>query len=227
MVTVPSPSPGPACARGLRGGPVPRGYRLDHLVTTSARVASAPGRAEAGMRRGCGVPALALSWLSKVPKIERRDLMAGRVEVLAAGQAPGAARRLAAVAADPEPGRVAPAADAQLEGVRQQAGDGHHAPPGAGGRGCGPFLAGRHARARCRLLDEPSGGAVADGPTDQVGLVAAGLACACLTRARRAGPAGQCTADAAHGDLLVGWAGRRQAVAADSTVGGGSAVHHT
>jgi AcrR family transcriptional regulator len=56
--------------------------------------------------------------LPKVLKIERPDVMAGRVQVLAAGQAPGAAHRLVAVAADPEPGRVVPAADAEVDGVR-------------------------------------------------------------------------------------------------------------
>jgi hypothetical protein len=139
-------------------------------------------------------------------------------------------------------GRVArafaecPAASASIQGcgVRQQAGRGYRPPPGVRGRGSGHLLAGRHARARCDVLEEPSGGAIAAWPADQVGFLAVGLACAWLTGVRRAGPAGQCTADAAdgvHGDLLVGWAGlgragRRQAVAAGSAVGGGGTVHH-
>jgi hypothetical protein len=73
--------------------------------------------------------------------VERAVVMAGRVQALAAGQAPGAAYRLVAVAADPEPGRVVPAVDAQLDGVRQQTG--HRASPGVRGRGGGPGLAGR------------------------------------------------------------------------------------
>ena len=82
---------------------------------------------------GCGV----------VLALERSDVMAGRVEVLAAGQAPWAAHRLVAVAADPESGRVLPAVDAQLDGVRQQAGHGYRAPPGVRGRGSGPGVVGR------------------------------------------------------------------------------------
>ena len=60
--------------------------------------------------------------------IERLDVMAGWVEVLAAGQAPWPAHGLVAVAADPESGRVVPAVEAQLDGVRQQAGHGERAP---------------------------------------------------------------------------------------------------
>src|ERR1700746_2972798 len=90
----------------------------------------------------------ALVTRAEVGTPERFDVMAARVQVLAAGQAPGAARRLAAGVADPEPGRVVPAVDAQLDGVRHQAGRGSRAPPGARDRGSRPVLAGRYARAR-------------------------------------------------------------------------------
>src|SRR6185437_5301628 len=120
--------------------------------------------------------ALALFWLSKVSKIERPDVMAGRVQVLAAGQAPWAAHRLVAVAADPEPGRVLLAVDAELDDVWQQTGHGYHAPPGGRGRGSGPVPADRQAHARCHVLDEPSGEATAAWPADQVGFLAVGLA---------------------------------------------------
>ena len=86
--------------------------------------------------------------------IERCDVMAGRVQVLAAGQAPGAAHRLAAAVADPKPGWVVPAVDAQLDGVRQPEGHGYGRPPGVRGRrGSGPVLAGRHCCARRQILD--------------------------------------------------------------------------
>jgi hypothetical protein len=171
-----------------------------------ASVAASASRGRASARRG--VAALALFELSKILKIERRDYMAGRVEVLAAGQAPGAAYRFAAGVADPEPGRVVPAVDAQLDGVRQQAGPGYRAPPEVPGGGSRPVLAGRHARARCHVREEPYGEGIAARSADQVGFLAAGLARVLLTRAGSAGPAGQCTADAAdaiHCDLLMGW----------------------
>ena len=101
--------------------------------------------------------------------IERFDVIAARIQVLAAGQAPWAAHRLAAMAADPEPGRVVPAVDAELDGVRQQAGYGYRAPPGVRGRGSGTGRTGRHARVRCRRLDEPSGEAIAAWSADQAG----------------------------------------------------------
>jgi hypothetical protein len=70
--------------------------------------------------------------------IERFDVIAARIQVLAAEQAPWAAHRLAAMAADPEPGRVVPAVGAELDGVRQQAGYGYRAPPGSVVAGAGP-----------------------------------------------------------------------------------------
>jgi hypothetical protein len=112
-----------------------------------------------------GVPALALFSLSKVLKIERPDVMAGRVKVLAAGQAPWAARRLVTVGADPEPGRVVPAVGAELDGVRQQAGRGYRAPPGVRGCGSRPVLVGRHARAsitRCHPRVTSPGGEICE-----------------------------------------------------------------
>jgi hypothetical protein len=121
------------------------------------------------------------------------------------------AYRLVAVAADPESGRVLPAVDAQLDGVRQQAGHGYRAPPEVRGRGSGPVLADRHGRARCRGVEEPCGGAIAAWPADHTGFLAVGLVCVWLTCARWAGPSGPWTAgaaDAVHGDLLHRLAGR-------------------
>jgi hypothetical protein len=142
--------------------------------------------------------------------IEGVDVVAARVQVLAAGQAPWAARCPAAVAADPESGRVVSAVDAELDGARQQAGHGCGALPRAGGRGSGPVLVGRHARGRCHVLGEPSGRAVVAWPAGLVGFLAQRLGCARLSCAGWAGPAGQETADvapgardAAHGDLFL------------------------
>jgi hypothetical protein len=139
--------------------------------------------------------------------------MAARVQVLAAGQAPGAARRVAAGVADPEPGRVMPAVDAQLDGVRHQAGRGSRAPPGARDRGSGPVLAGRHARARCQILAEPCGETIAAWPAGQDRPLAVELACPRLTGAGRAGRADQAAAEAADavydGLLMAGIAGCR------------------
>jgi hypothetical protein len=57
----------------------------------------------------------------RVLAIEWGHVAAVPVQPLAAGQAPWPAHRLTARAADPEPGRVLPAVDAQLDRVRQQA----------------------------------------------------------------------------------------------------------
>ena len=91
----------------------------------------------------------------------------GPGQVLAAGQAPWAARGLAAVAADPESGRALPAVDAQLDGARQQAVRGWCAPLGAGGRRSGPVLAGRRVGGGGQILDEQRGGASAAWPDGQ------------------------------------------------------------
>jgi hypothetical protein len=48
--------------------------------------------------------------------VERLEVIAAGIQVLAVGQAPWAAHRLAAVVADPESGRL-PAVDAQLDGA--------------------------------------------------------------------------------------------------------------
>lgn len=87
--------------------------------------------------------------------IERFDLIAAEVQVLAAAQAPWAADRQVAVVADPPPGRVEPAVDAELDGVRQQARRGDHAPRGAGASGSRAVLAGRCVRGRRQILAEP------------------------------------------------------------------------
>jgi hypothetical protein len=135
--------------------------------------------------------------------VEGLDAGVVRVQVLAAGQAPGASRRLAGVAADPKPGRVLPAVDAQLDGVWQQAGRGDHAPPGRGGGG-GPACAGRlHDRGCGQILDEPCRETAAAWPAGQVRGLALGRVCARLTGARWAGPPGQGTADAVHDGLLM------------------------
>ena len=132
-------------------------------------------RAPARLRHGC----------SRIVLTTGPDRVIGaRVRVLAAGQAPWAAYRLPASAADPEPGRVVPAADAQLDGVRQQAGHGHRAPPGACGRGSGPSLAGGYVRVGCGVLDEPCGEAIAAWPAGQVGFLAFELAFLRLNSAR-------------------------------------------
>jgi hypothetical protein len=149
--------------------------------------------------------------------IEGVDVVAARVQVLAAGQAPWAARCPAAVAADPESGWVVAAVDAELDGMRQQAG--HCCGPlpraggrrtRAGGRRSGPVLVDRHARGRCHVLDEPSGRAVVAWPAGLVGFLAQGLACTRLSCAGWAGPAGQEMADlapdardTAHGGLFL------------------------
>jgi len=97
--------------------------------------------------------------------------MAGRVQVLAAGQAPWAAHHLAVVAADPESGRVLPAVDAQLDAVQQQAVGGYCAPLGVGDRRSGLVLADRHAGGRRQNLDEPRGHAITARPDGQESLL--------------------------------------------------------
>lgn len=74
------------------------------------------GLAEAG---GCRAVAACRSRF--VLAAEWSDVIASRVQVLAAGQAPWTAHHLAVVAADPESGRSLPAVDAQLDAARQQA----------------------------------------------------------------------------------------------------------
>ena len=69
------------------------------------------------------------------------------------------------------------AVDAQLDGVRQQARHGYRAPPEVRGCGSGVVLAGHHAHARCHVLEEPSGEAIAAWSADQVGFLAVRLAC--------------------------------------------------
>jgi hypothetical protein len=59
--------------------------------------------------------------------IERDRVAAVLVQLLATGHAPWPAHCLAAAAADPEPGWVLPAVDAELDGARQQAGRGRWA----------------------------------------------------------------------------------------------------
>jgi AcrR family transcriptional regulator len=95
---------------------VTRGLLLDLLATRDTEGVTAAF--ELFVQLGAAAPPSREPRLPKVLKIERPDVMAGRVQVLAAGQAPGAAYRLVAVAADPEPGRVVPAVDAELDGVR-------------------------------------------------------------------------------------------------------------
>src|SRR6516162_1217775 len=106
-----------------------------HPVDTSGRHPPIPAKTSgppstATLRACCRI----------VLAIEGLDVVATRVQVLAAGQAPGAAHRLAGAAADPKPGRIVPAVDAQLDGVRQQPGHGHRAPPGVRGNEGGPVL---------------------------------------------------------------------------------------
>jgi len=138
--------------------------------------------------------------------VEGLDVVAPRVQVLAAAQAPGAAHRLAAVAADPEPGRVVSAVDAQLDGVRQPARRGHGAPPTVRGGGAGPVLAGRHGGGRRHVRDEPCGKAAAAWSAPRGRPVAVELAWLGLACAWRAGPTGQDLAEGGevHGGLLRG-----------------------
>lgn len=82
---------------------------------------------------------------------ERCDVVAVWVQVLAAGQAPGPAGRLAAGVADPESGRVVLAVDAQLDGVRPREGRGYGGRWGSRWRG-GPVLPGRHRCGRRQVL---------------------------------------------------------------------------
>jgi len=126
--------------------------------------------------------------------VERVDVIAARVQVLAAGQAPWAACCPAVVAADPESSRVVSAVDAELDGVRQQAGHDCGPLPRAGGRGSGsgPVLVGRHARSRSHVLDEPSGRAVVPWPVSLAGFLTQGQGCARLSCA--AWPAPRATA---------------------------------
>ena len=63
--------------------------------------------------------------------VERLEVIAAGIQVLAVGQAPWAAHRLAAVVADPDSGRL-PAVDAQLDDARQKQGHHYRAPTGAG-----------------------------------------------------------------------------------------------
>src|SRR5215471_19580676 len=139
--------------------------------------------------------------------------MAARVQILAAGQAPGAAHRLATGVADPEPGRVVPAVDAQLDGVRHQAERGSGAPPGTRDRGSRPVLAGRHARGRRQILAEPCSETIVAWPAGQDRSLTVQLACPRLTGARRPGRADQAAAEAADavhdGLLMTGIAGAR------------------
>jgi hypothetical protein len=92
--------------------------------------------------------------------IGRDRVIGARVQLLAAGRHQGAAHRLAAVAADPEP---------RWEFVVG---------------GSGPVLARRHARVGCGVLDEPCGDAIVAWPAGQVGFLAVGLACLRLSSAR-------------------------------------------
>src|ERR1700722_18983486 len=64
--------------------------------------------------------------LAPSPGAEGDDLAAGPVQPAAAGQAPGPADDRGAAEADPEPGRVHPAADADLDGARRAGDDGAH-----------------------------------------------------------------------------------------------------
>src|SRR5215472_2639207 len=108
--------------------------------------------------------------------IERDHVTPVPVQFLAAGQAPGPARHLAALAGDPEPGRVLPAVNAELDGARQQAGRGHRAPPGCGHGGggqapavspAGPMADG-YARGRRYVQGQPLDKAVAPWPAGPV-----------------------------------------------------------
>jgi hypothetical protein len=148
--------------RGCRCGPVRHGRPGGH------------GDGQLGYSRAWPLMATAAR-VRKVPAIERGHVAAVPVQPLAAGQAPWPAYRLIARAADPEPGRVLPAVDAQLDRVRQQAGRGHGAP---GRRDCGSgpapasggpapvswpaeLMADCHVRGGRDILDEPSGKAIA------------------------------------------------------------------
>jgi len=103
---------------------------------------------------------------------------------------------LAAVAADPESGRIAPAVDAQLDGVRQRAGRGGGAPPAVrGGRG-GPVLAGRHGRGRQHVRGELPSETIAAWPASRVRPVGFVLGSRRLSSAGWGGPAARPAADA-------------------------------
>ena len=84
---------------------------------------------------------------------------------LAAGQAPWPPHCLVAGAADPEPGWVLAAVDAQLNGAWPQPRRDRHGPPGLCRRGSGPVLARRHARGSRDVLGELPGEAMAAWPT--------------------------------------------------------------
>src|SRR6266566_114826 len=105
--------------------------------------AAAVGPDRAPGELGRRAPVRLRSACSRIVLTTGRDrVMGARVHLLAAGQAPWAAHRLAAVAADPQSGRVWLAAGAELDGVRQQARCSHRAPPRHRGGASGPVLAG-------------------------------------------------------------------------------------
>src|SRR5262249_47564217 len=110
-----------------------------------------------------------------VVAVERDHVVAASVQPLAAGQAPCPPHCLVAGAADPEPGRVLAAVDAQLDSVRRLARRDHPAPPGHRRRRSGQVLAGRQTRGCCYVLHEPSGEAIAAWPAGRRRLLALGL----------------------------------------------------